>query len=385
MNRCLAKYSYNTIIIKGTNFFCNTKPQDRGVSYTPYIYPHPLTPGSTTPIASTPAPIIAPTSTPTPTTTATSTSFSTGDRVVTTDTVWVRSATSTAEEYRLELKEAGEYGTVLDGPSYISDYGYVWKIDYESGSDGWSKQDYLTKAPAAVTVQGRHVDTNGNALTRDIGQAVTLSNGSSDTISLGAWDFSRITPGIYTVTVRQIPGYTISYSSCSNCTNHATYTSGNSVTVSLPSEGNYADIYFKYTPVPTSTPRPTSTPTSIPVLITAPISEPTSTPTSEATCIVETTPISQMIREGSRSTVTAEVISGLGAATITRMEFGSYNTSKATVSPTSDSTSIYSTIVTAVKTGTSAIWATAYLSDGRVCQSTGDTDTDIQVIQPWRR
>ena len=85
---------------------------------------------------------------------------------------------------------------------------------------------------------------------------------------------------------------------------------------------------------------------------------------------------------GTAGTVTAVVSSGLGTATINQMNFGSYNTSVANVNVTSDSTSPYSTTVNAVAVGSAAVWATAYLNDGRVCQSTGSTDTDITVANP---
>jgi hypothetical protein len=64
------------------------------------------------------------------------------------------------------------------------------------------------------------------------------------------------------------------------------------------------------------------------------------------------------------------------------MRFGSYSTSVATVNPTADTSSPYSTTATAISAGTTAVWATADLSDGRVCQSTGSTDTDINVVAP---
>jgi hypothetical protein len=64
------------------------------------------------------------------------------------------------------------------------------------------------------------------------------------------------------------------------------------------------------------------------------------------------------------------------------MRFGSYDASLATVNPTSDSTSPYSTTVTALAIGNTAVWATADLDDGRVCQSTGALDTDIIIATP---
>jgi hypothetical protein len=98
-----------------------------------------------------------------------------------------------------------------------------------------------------ITIQGKHVNAAGQALTTNIGQIVTLSNGSTNSTSLGSWSFSKIKPGVYTIMARSISGYKISSSSCSNCTVHTAYNTGSAVTVSLPKGGNYVDIYFKYT------------------------------------------------------------------------------------------------------------------------------------------
>lgn len=105
---------------------------------------------------------------------------------------------------------------------------------------------------------------------------------------------------------------------------------------------------------------------------------PTPTPVP---CAVTTQPREHNLVVGGAKTVTASVTSGLGSKTITKMRFGTYNTGIATVNPTSDSTttSIYSTTVTAVAVGSTAVWATADLSDGRTCESKGDADTDIVV------
>ena len=100
-------------------------------------------------------------------------------------------------------------------------------------------------------------------------------------------------------------------------------------------------------------------------------------------CTVTTSPSSLPLTVGGATgNVDALVTSGLGSATITQMSFGSYNTAIATVNPASDSTSFYETTVTAVAAGSTAVWATATLSDGRTCGSTSTTDTDINVNTP---
>ncbi|HVF69825.1 MAG TPA: Ig-like domain repeat protein [Xanthomonadales bacterium] len=99
-------------------------------------------------------------------------------------------------------------------------------------------------------------------------------------------------------------------------------------------------------------------------------------------CAVTTSPAVHNLAPGGTAAVTASVTSGQGSATITQMRFGSYNTTIATVNPTSDPSSTYSTTVTGVAAGATAVWATADLSDGRTCPSTGATDTDINVTAP---
>jgi prepilin-type N-terminal cleavage/methylation domain-containing protein len=112
-----------------------------------------------------------------------------------------------------------------------------------------------------------------------------------------------------------------------------------------------------------------------------PTSTPTPTPTS-IPCQVTTNPSSITLAVRGTGTVSAVVSSGLGSAHIDHMDFGSYNTNIVTVNPTFDNHSPYSTTVTAVSSGTAAVWATATLSDGRTCQSTGDSDTNITVSVP---
>ena len=90
----------------------------------------------------------------------------------------------------------------------------------------------------------------------------------------------------------------------------------------------------------------------------------------------------QTLIVGGTNLITAGVTSGLGSASVSQMAFGSYDTTVATVNPTLDSTSPYSTTVTAVTPGSAAVWATASLSDGRFCQSSGSTDCNISVPAP---
>jgi len=212
-----------------------------------------------------------------------------------------------------------------------------------------------------VTVQGRNVDINGNVLTTDIGQQIIItgpiSNASS---SIGSWNFTAIPTGTYTVSAAIPTGYTVSYSYPGKNTNNlnANYTASSSLSVILPNNNDWADIYFKYAPV----------------------------------CVVKTQPALANLAILGTGTITASVISGLGSGTILQMRFGAYNTTIATVSPTSDSSSTYSTIVTGRAVGSTEVWGTADVDDNgdsivdRTCQSTSQatnptdyTDTVINV------
>lgn len=120
-----------------------------------------------------------------------------------------------------------------------------------------------------------------------------------------------------------------------------------------------------------------TTPTPLPSTPTPYLPTPTPAPVP---CQVTTSPTALGLPVGGIGSVSAAVTSGQGTATITSMSFGSYYTAVATVSPTLDTVSPYSTSVTAVASGTTSVWATAKLSDGRTCQTTGTTDTDIGVF-----
>lgn len=70
--------------------------------------------------------------------------FSIGDRVsVTTSYLSVR-ATPSLSGFLLGYQSYGKLGTVIDGPVSASGYNW-WKINYDSGADGWSVENYLVK------------------------------------------------------------------------------------------------------------------------------------------------------------------------------------------------------------------------------------------------
>lgn len=142
---------------------------------------------------------------------------------------------------------------------------------------------------------------------------------------------------------------------------------GTRPTQTYHSSNYFRDVVFNAAalPTPTNTPTPTFTPTPTPVA-----------------CEVTTSPATHNLITGGTATISAIVSTGLGSSSIIKMRFGSYDTSIATVNPASDSASPYSTVVTALAEGVTAVWATADLSDGRICQSTGTTDTDVFVTNP---
>jgi hypothetical protein len=98
----------------------------------------------TTPAPSpTPAPIPAPTPAPTPAPAPTSSSkFSVGDRVKTTDVVNVRNS---ANGSVLGTQALGALGTVVSGGTNAGGYNW-WNVNYDSGVDGWSAEDFLIKS-----------------------------------------------------------------------------------------------------------------------------------------------------------------------------------------------------------------------------------------------
>lgn len=104
--------------------------------------------------------------------------------------------------------------------------------------------------------------------------------------------------------------------------------------------------------------------------------------TPPVACSITTAPSSLNLTVGETALISASVTTGLGSATVTRMRFGSYNSALATVNPSEDTSSPYEATVTAVAAGETAVWATADLSDGRACQSSENTDTDIRIVPP---
>jgi hypothetical protein len=97
---------------------------------------------------STPTPTPAPTLTPTPT--PNPNKFSVGDRVQTTAKLQVRKSpcTNNGQCKVLGSQASGAKGTVIGGPTKANGYTW-WNIKYDTGADGWSVENYLTKITVA--------------------------------------------------------------------------------------------------------------------------------------------------------------------------------------------------------------------------------------------
>ncbi len=194
----------------------------------------------------------------------------------------------------------------------------------------------ITVLPATVMIQGHHVNTSGVDLVIP-GQGVTITGPVNTSSSASPyWNFSSLPTGTYTVTANNIAGYTTSHTPNTIDTSPPanSYTNGNSVTVTLPSNGDWADIYFKYTPIPS--------------------------------CNLTLTPATVHVGETAGLTATVTPTNG----TISSVSFTSGSPSKATVSPASDTTVAYTTIATGVAVGTSTITATATMNTGTTCNNT---------------
>lgn len=104
------------------------------------------------------------------------------------------------------------------------------------------------------------------------------------------------------------------------------------------------------------------------------------TSSTSSSCAVTTSPSNLNMTIGSSTKkISAVVSSGLGSATIKDITFGSYNETISTNDPKIEKLAPYETYASAISSGSTSIWATATLSDGRVCQSSSESDTDIIV------
>ena len=96
-------------------------------------------------------------------------------------------------------------------------------------------------------------------------------------------------------------------------------------------------------------------------------------------CTVNLTPDTASVQVGSNTTLTASVT--VGSGTVTQTDFASGNTGIVTVSPTSDSTVVYSTQASGVSVGSTTVQTDVIMSGASRCN---DTST-VNVINagPW--
>ena len=117
------------------------------------------------------------------TTLPTTASFQVGDRMVTTANLNVRATPSTGGSL-LGTQPQGSLGTLIGGPT-IAD-GYIWwNVDYDTGPDGWSVQEYIAKTTPIPTAA---LSANPASITS--GQSSTLTWSSTDATSCTGTGFT---------------------------------------------------------------------------------------------------------------------------------------------------------------------------------------------------
>jgi hypothetical protein len=176
--------------------------------------PTPVTATTTTPVvtSTTTTPVVTATTTPVATTTPTTGTgkFMLGDGVrVTRGPLNVRDLPSLRKPAKvLGTQPTNALGVVIDGPKRADNYNW-WKINYNTGVDGWSTENYLTKTTTTpkppvtstttatstpivtpilgftTTAQGTATITQGTTATVSVAVNITQSN-SAQTIVLSA-------------------------------------------------------------------------------------------------------------------------------------------------------------------------------------------------------
>ena len=106
------------------------------------------------------------------------------------------------------------------------------------------------------------------------------------------------------------------------------------------------------------------------------VADATCTPPS---CTVNLTPDSATVAVGAATTLTASVV--IGSGTVTQVDFASGNTGIVTVSPTSDSTVVYSTQASGVSVGSTTVRADVIMSGASRCNDT--STVNVTLPGPW--
>jgi hypothetical protein len=93
-------------------------------------------------------------------------------------------------------------------------------------------------------VQGIKIDANNQAF-----NSPTISLDGASPTTANPYSFGNVTSGSHSISSSVPSGFSVSHAICVNCTNtpNSTFTSGSSVSVSVPS-GGFVDVWWKYTP-----------------------------------------------------------------------------------------------------------------------------------------
>jgi hypothetical protein len=159
--------------------------------------------------------------------------FNVGDRVATTAKLNVR---VTPNGRRVGSQNLGAQGTVVAGPQYVKGY-YWYQINYDTGVDGWSVQDYLQSlsTPTPVPTTAPTVTFSASPSSVAPGGTSTLGWTSTNATSCtgsGAWSGIKATSGYQTFnSLQSNQTYTIT---CTGAGGSATMSVTVTVTTSTP-------------------------------------------------------------------------------------------------------------------------------------------------------
>lgn len=104
-----------------------------------------------------------------------SANFTKGDRVVVVATINVRDNANGAV---VGKQYAGASGTLSGGPIVTAGYTW-WKVDYDSGVDGWSAEDYMQKPSVAIVAPKSNTDLAAGAAYAGTTQSASIGADSS--------------------------------------------------------------------------------------------------------------------------------------------------------------------------------------------------------------
>ena len=138
--------------------------------------------------------------------------FEEGNRVVVTNNLTVRAAPSTSGT-AIGIQPRGNIGVITGGPTSAN--GYIWwRVNWNTGPDGWSVQDYMQKTrgevvysfisapafgPSPLTVEFSVTGDISNMLSIDFGDGTSASCSSDHCSSSSLWRYSHTytTPGTF--------------------------------------------------------------------------------------------------------------------------------------------------------------------------------------------